>query len=132
MRILIIHNFYDSSINSGENSAVKNEMQLLLEAGHDVTLFSKQNEPHKKMQFSEKFSVGIKFITGRGSKQEFKALLDSKKFDVCHFHNVFPLIGTEFQLCRQYIIIDTDVVQEQIIGKVVYVLIVLDISVHFL
>lgn len=98
MRILIIHNFYDSRINSGENSAVKNEMQLLLEAGHDVTLFSKQNEPHKKMQFSEKFSVGIKFITGRGSKQEFKALLDSKKFDVCHFHNVFPLIGTDVLL----------------------------------
>ena len=95
MRILIIHNYYNSRVNSGENTVVNNEMKLLSEAGHHVTLFSKQNEPDNKMNLSERIKIGIEFSTGQGSSEELKTLLDGHEFDVCHVHNIFPLIGSD-------------------------------------
>jgi len=98
MRVLVIHNFYDSNRNSGENNVVRNEIKLLSEAGHDVTLFSRQNEPDKKIHPVEKAKIGLKFLSGQGSREEFREFLTNKHFEVCHIHNVFPLIGTDFLL----------------------------------
>lgn len=95
MRILIVHNFYNSKINSGENVVVNNEIKLLSEAGHETFLFSKLNEPDKEFDFSEKIRMGINFATGKGSSKELRKLLEENRFDICHIHNIFPLVGSD-------------------------------------
>lgn len=94
MRILIIHNFYNPNINSGENEVVRNEYSLLKEAGHSVTLFSEVNEPDNALSWDEKLSIGVKFISGMGVSSKLRVILETENFDVCHIHNIFPLIGS--------------------------------------
>lgn len=94
MKILIIHNFYNLNINSGENVVVKNEMMLLRNAGHEVFLFSQENKPDQNLPKLELLKIGIRFLSGYGTSKEISNLLKREHFDVCHIHNIFPLIGS--------------------------------------
>ena len=94
MKILIIHNFYNLNINSGENVVVKNEMMLLRNAGHEVVLFSQENKPDQNLPKLELLKIGIRFLSGYGTSKEISHLLKHEQFDVCHIHNIFPLIGS--------------------------------------
>ena len=95
MKILLVHNFYNMKINSGENNVVENELNLLRNSGHEVLLYSQINEPNQKFSKVELFEMGIRFISGSGSSEEIIQILQREKFDVCHIHNIFPLIGSQ-------------------------------------
>lgn len=95
MKILLIHNFYNLDINSGENTVVENELNLLLNSGHDVTLFSQTNKPNNELSNSELLLMGFRFISGFGNSEKVVEILKREKFDVCHVHNIFPLIGSK-------------------------------------
>ena len=82
MKILIIHNFYNLNINSGENVVVKNEMMLLRNAGHEVVLFSQENKPDQNLPKLELLKIGIRFLSGYGTSKEISHLLKYEQFDV--------------------------------------------------
>lgn len=91
MRIAVVHSFYESSQPSGENSVVRDQVEALSEAGHEVTLIARetdvvQSEPFYKLRSA--FNV----MTGYGPDPT--AELTRFQPDVVHVHNTFPNWGT--------------------------------------
>ena len=91
MRILVAHNAYTSTAPSGENSAVRRDVDLLRAAGHDV------RELHRS---SDDITAGRLLAGGLGVRApgpatEFRRLIAGGWTpDVLHVHNLFPLLTT--------------------------------------
>lgn len=93
MNILIAHNFYASSVPSGENLVVDLEKRLLMSKGHAVENFHR----HSDVIHSE---GGLGVIKGALStpwnpwvESKIKKLLDIFAPNIVHVHNTFPLIS---------------------------------------
>jgi glycosyltransferase involved in cell wall biosynthesis len=87
MKILILHNEYQQY--GGEDSVVKNEVELLKRAGHDVHLEIISN--HQIKGPVSKFLTGLGIIFSFRSFFYIKKLIKKVKPDVVHVHNFFPL-----------------------------------------
>lgn len=93
MRILIVHNFYRSTVPSGENSMVLAEIDLLRRKGHAVEVFSRSNDFIRKGSLWRGI-IGLLSILGSpGAAFSLHRKLVSFKPDVVHVHNTFPLIS---------------------------------------
>jgi len=92
-RVLLTHNYYGSSVPSGENLVVESERKLLQQRGHEVDeLFRYSDELRNKGLWGK--------VTGALSTpwNPFSARVITRKVDVCkpdvvHVHNTFPLIS---------------------------------------
>jgi glycosyltransferase involved in cell wall biosynthesis len=92
MKILIIHNFHRSGAPSGDDIVVKQEIQLLKSYGHEVVLFSKNNDDFEKLNFIKKIDTFLHLDYSQNVYKELISLIKSEKFDIAHIHNIFPLI----------------------------------------
>lgn len=93
MRVLIVHNYYQTSSPSGENSVVDAEIELLGNAGLDVRLLRRDSDDISAMSNGKRIAVGAAAIYGLKALRDVDRLLAVDPPDVVHIHNVYPLIS---------------------------------------
>jgi len=99
MKILLVHNFYQSSSPSGEDAVFRNEVDLLKKNGIDVLTFEKYNDDVRT--FSAKIKTAIEIPWSRKTYKELKDLLKKEKPDIAHFHNIWYLISpSAYYACK--------------------------------
>jgi glycosyltransferase involved in cell wall biosynthesis len=98
MKVLIVHNYYQ--IAGGEDGVLKNEVELLISNGNEVTLHSVNNK--SIVSILDKFLTLLKVPFSFSSYKEMKKLLEKVKPDVVHVHNYFPLFSPSiFYACNK-------------------------------
>lgn len=90
MRVLILHSRYRSSAPSGENRVVDDEVRLLEEAGHAVSVWTPSPEGLHGLDLVR---TGAGAVWSRKSVAEVRRLVRRRRPDVIHCHNVFPLLS---------------------------------------
>jgi glycosyltransferase involved in cell wall biosynthesis len=90
MRILVLHSRYRSGPVSGENRVVDDEVALLRQAGHQVTLVDP--EPGRISGAGLLRTAG-EAVWSRQAAAELKAVVRSHGADVVHCHNLFPSLS---------------------------------------
>jgi glycosyltransferase involved in cell wall biosynthesis len=88
MKILFLHNRYQRV--GGEEETVVDEMDLLRRHGHDVVEYSLHND---SIDALSRLEVGAATLWNRRSYGEIREIIRSKRPDVAHAHNLFPLIS---------------------------------------
>jgi glycosyltransferase involved in cell wall biosynthesis len=100
MKILVAHTFYQQP--GGEDTVFAAEVELLRNAGHDVTTYTRSNEEIEAYSLSKKLLLLPNTVWSRGSKQEFAAVLDREQPSIVHFHNTFPLMSPAvYAACKE-------------------------------
>ena len=88
MRILILHSRYLSDWASGENSVVRDEERLLIEAGHEVLSWT----PHPEPTVSHA-RLGSRAVWSPAAVDQVHGLLRTHRPDIVHVHNLFPMLS---------------------------------------
>ena len=90
-KILIIHNYYQ--IPGGEDTVVANEKKLLEDNGHEVILYTRDNNEIKTMSRMKKLLLPFMTIYNPGSARDVKKLIKNENIDIVHVHNTLNLIS---------------------------------------
>jgi glycosyltransferase involved in cell wall biosynthesis len=88
MNILIAHNFYKQP--GGEDQCMAAEVAMLKAHGHEVTQYCLRNDAIDTMSSLE---VAGRTIWSRSSFRELRQLFRTRRPQIVHFHNTFPLIS---------------------------------------
>ena len=100
MKILLIHNFMQSSAPSGEGVAFENDRRLLERGGHEVFTYTRHNDSITK-SLSSRTHAAISLFWSRSAYRDIAALIRQHRPDVAHFHNTFPLLSVSgYRACR--------------------------------
>ncbi len=91
MKVLLTHNFYQSSSPSGENAVHRNEAELLRNRGIEVILYEKHNDEISGTL--NKIKTPFNAVWSRKTYHEILALIKKEKPDIAHFHNIWYLIS---------------------------------------
>lgn len=91
MNILIVHNYY--KIPGGEDTVVKNEINLLREHGHKVKLYKRSNEELESYGVLKKLSLPFKIVFSIKSYKELRDIIRKDNIDVVHVHNTLCVIS---------------------------------------
>jgi len=101
MKILLVHNYYQSSSPSGEDTVFENEKKLLEDRGVDVVTYTRHNDEILIYNVFEKFKLSFENIWSTKTYNELKMILEKEKPDICHFHNIFYLISPSgYNACK--------------------------------
>ncbi|MEW6587445.1 MAG: glycosyltransferase, partial [Nitrospirota bacterium] len=102
LKVLLVHNFYQSSSPSGEDGVFRNEVELLRKNGVDVVLCERHNDEIKDYGLWDKFRLPFKNIWSKRTYNEIRELLKKEKPDIAHFHNIFYLISpSAYYACKE-------------------------------
>lgn len=93
MRILFVHNYYRSSIPSGENKVVDAEVEMLRAHGHEVDVFRRDNDAIRKLPVLGGLLALVSMVANPFAAIALRRRIRSFKPDVVHVHNLFPLIS---------------------------------------
>lgn len=100
MKILQVHNKYKKR--GGEETVVEEERRVLEEKGHTVIQYLKDSTALEKLTKGAFLEL---ILSQRGSKKierEFDELLKQERPDICHVHNVYPIITPViYGLCKR-------------------------------
>lgn len=100
MKIASVHNRYQQP--GGEALVAEAERRLLIDAGHQVSEYSRHNDEIAGYGLWGKATLAPRTVWAWDSYREIKALLEKEKPDVAHFHNTFPLISpAPYDACRK-------------------------------
>lgn len=88
MRILMLHNRYQ--FRGGEDASTDSEVALLRAQGHMVEFLEVDN---RIITRGQAWHVGLRAIWSSASYHVVRNLLQSKRFDVVHIQNFFPLLS---------------------------------------
>lgn len=93
MKISVVHSFYSGASPSGENVVVQEQVQQLLDAGHEVQLVAVRTDDLSGRS-SYKLVTAWNVATARGASP----VEQLEKFapDVVHVHNLFPNYSTRW------------------------------------
>lgn len=100
MKVLQVHNKYRK--HGGEETVLEEEKKVLEMNGHSVIQFIKDSSDLDT--YSKADLVALSFSQRKSGKikKEFNELLQKEKPDVCHVHNVFPLISPViYEVCKE-------------------------------
>lgn len=89
-RVLMVHNFYQ--IGGGEHTVFENEKRLLLENGHYVSEYTRDNA-ELNQSLLKKLLLPFTTVFSLKTYREIKRIICSKDIDIIHCHNTFPLIS---------------------------------------
>jgi len=87
-RILVVHSRYLSEHASGENRVVDDEIELLRNAGYEVSTIVRQAEPARS-----KVALAADTVWGRAAIRELATAVRAERPDLVHFHNLFPAVS---------------------------------------
>src|SRR3954465_13906820 len=93
MRVLVIHNRYQSRSPSGENAVVDAERELLRSAGVDVRAFEVESDSIAAEGLARRAAIPIGVVWSRRGARAVRAAVRTHRPDVVHFHNTFPLLS---------------------------------------
>ena len=91
LKILLVHNYYQQR--AGEYAAVTRQMALLRQHGHDLLLYSKDNQTINDFGLLEKVRFFPNAVFSKAVYNEVLELVEREQPDVAHVHNVYPLIS---------------------------------------
>ncbi|MBU2576661.1 MAG: glycosyltransferase family 4 protein [Nanoarchaeota archaeon] len=98
MKILLVHNFYQSSSPSGEDTVFKNEVELLKENGIEVITYENYNDDALSLN---KIRLGFRTIWSKETYKDLRDLIKKEKPDIAHFHNIWYLISpSAYYACK--------------------------------
>lgn len=89
-RMLIVHNFYQ--IGGGEHTVFENEVRLLREHGHEVITYTRDNAEINNSKI-KKLLLPFTTVFSLKTYHEVKRIIRSKKVNLVHCHNTFPLVS---------------------------------------
>lgn len=99
MKVLLAHNFYQSSSPSGETVVYNNEANLLKRYGVDVITYERSNDVLGAGSLNPKLALDT--IWSRQTYRELRELIRKEKPDVAHFHNLWYLISpSAYHACK--------------------------------
>lgn len=102
MKVLMVHNFYQSSSPSGEDVVFRNEIELLKQHGINVITYTRYNDEIKDYGLRGKLVLPFKNIWSIETYKELKAILKKEKPDIAHFHNIWYLISpSAYYACKE-------------------------------
>lgn len=90
-RILLVHNYYQ--VPGGEDTVVLNEKKMLEDNGHEVFIYTRNNDEIKRMNILGKLKLAIETIYSLKTIIEIKKVIKENRIDIVHVHNTFPLIS---------------------------------------
>jgi glycosyltransferase involved in cell wall biosynthesis len=93
VRVLVVHNRYRSSMPSGENAVVDQEVDLLRDRGLDVHLLTVESDEIAGWPVRRKALLPGRVIWSRDGAHLVRTRIDDVRPDVVHFHNTFPLLS---------------------------------------
>lgn len=93
MRVLLAHNYYQSSAPSGEDAVFHNEKMMLENNGIEIIEYTKHSDV-----LAGKGNIGLlktsyEMAWSKKTYIELSALIKKTRPDIAHFHNTFPLIS---------------------------------------
>ena len=91
MKILQVHNYYQ--IGGGEATVVAAEKNLLTEKGHKLITYYRKNEEIQSYSIPKKMGLLKNTTWSETSYREILKILKAERPDICHVHNVLPLIS---------------------------------------
>ena len=89
--VLIVHNYYQ--IPGGEDTVVANEMKLLADNGHQVSLYSRNNSELAKFTKLQKSLLPLMTVFNLKTYKEIRKIIREKKIDIVHVHNTLNLVS---------------------------------------
>jgi glycosyltransferase involved in cell wall biosynthesis len=99
MKILQVHNIYQGK--TGEETVVDEEKRVLEKHGHAVIQFIKDNSDLERFNKVDKIRMLFSLTASKAIGDEFEALLEVERPDICHVHNTFPLITpVVYKICN--------------------------------
>lgn len=100
LRILIVHNRYQ--IPGGEDTVVKNEMNMLKEHGHTVFLYERNNSELNEFNLIQKVCLPFTMIYSLKTVRDIKKLIQDHHIDVVHVHNTLLLVShSVYYMCKK-------------------------------
>lgn len=101
MRVLLAHNFYQSSSPSGEDTVYREERALLEASGVDVIPYERHSDTLRDAGWLELGRSALAAAWSKSTYREISELIDRTRPSVAHFHNTFPLItSSAYAACR--------------------------------
>jgi len=100
----VVHSEYRSSSPSGENAAVRRQVQLLESAGHEVLQVVRHSDQTTREPFFP-LKAGLRTLSGVGPSPIRE--LTSFDPDVIHVHNLFPNFGANWMRDSEFPIVVT-------------------------
>ncbi len=89
MRVLVLHSRYLSEHASGENRSVDDEVRLLREAGHTVSVWQPSVTDNRRSQVGR----GLSAVWARSAAKTVRRLIGEHSPQVVHCHNLFPSLS---------------------------------------
>ena len=93
MKILFVHNFYNSKTPSGENEVFKAEIELLKKNGHEIYTFTRHSDEIISQGIMGKIKGAISTPINPWMMSALKNKIKEISPDVVHVHNTFPLLS---------------------------------------
>ncbi len=93
MRVLVIHNQYQSALPSGENEVVATEVEALRAAGVEVDTYFRSSDEIKTFGPLQRASLAVRPIYSIEDALAIRQRIRETHPDVVHMHNPFPLIS---------------------------------------
>ena len=90
-KVLIVHNYYQ--IPGGEDTVAANEKKLLEDHGHEVILYTRNNNELKEMGWLRKFFLPFTTIYNPGTARDVKRIIREQGMDIVHVHNTLHLVS---------------------------------------
>lgn len=99
MKVLLVHNFYQSSSPSGEDAVFRNEVDLLRKKGVEVVTYEKYNDD--LLKGPGRLNAGVRTIWSAEAYRELRDIVRKENPDVAHFHNIWYLISpSAYYACK--------------------------------
>ena len=90
-KILIVHNYYQ--VPGGEDTVVANEKKMLEDQGHEVILYSRNNNEIKTLSMLKKILLPLITIFNPKTYRDVKKIINVENVDIVHVHNTLSLIS---------------------------------------
>ncbi len=99
MKVLLIHNYYQSASPSGEDAVFSNEAVLLRKREIEVITYTQHNDD----LLTDNGSLGraLNAVWSRKTYHEVSALIKRERPDIAHFHNIWYLVSpSAYYACK--------------------------------
>src|SRR5471032_451877 len=100
MKIVIAHNLYQQP--GVEDVVVRQEMQMLRDAGHHVHLYERSNYEIEGFTGVKQLTLFAHTTWSTDTRRDFEKLLSRERPDVVHVHNTLVMISPSiYEACKQ-------------------------------
>lgn len=89
--ILLVHNFYKQK--GGEDTVFNNEKQMLIDNGHNVVEYTRNNNEIKNFNIFKKIMLPFTTIFSFKTYRNIKKIIRKENIDIVHIHNTLNLIS---------------------------------------